>query len=125
MAIFHTQRGLNFCLDYGITRRTGGQCRVVGRAGDGECFVITGVIGTWVGACYSLLCCFVVADSLFGAIGRERLELDFYCALTRAVRKDHAAIRCGGLINAVGQRQGRSEERRVGEECRSRWSPYH
>src|SRR2546426_8691279 len=23
------------------------------------------------------------------------------------------------------QRQGRSEERRVGKECRSRWSPYH
>src|SRR5258708_26866477 len=25
----------------------------------------------------------------------------------------------------VGQRQLRSEERRVGKECRSRWSPYH
>src|SRR3712207_2724130 len=24
-----------------------------------------------------------------------------------------------------GARQGRSEERRVGKECRSRWSPYH
>src|SRR5258706_7584537 len=24
-----------------------------------------------------------------------------------------------------GQRGGRSEERRVGKECRSRWSPYH
>ena len=24
-----------------------------------------------------------------------------------------------------GTRQGRSEERRVGKECRSRWSPYH
>ena len=23
------------------------------------------------------------------------------------------------------QRAGRSEERRVGKECRSRWSPYH
>ena len=23
------------------------------------------------------------------------------------------------------QKQGRSEERRVGKECRSRWSPYH
>ena len=27
-----------------------------------------------------------------------------------------------GLTTAVG---GRSEERRVGKECRSRWSPYH
>ena len=29
----------------------------------------------------------------------------------------------GGKINAVGT--ARSEERRVGKECRSRWSPYH
>ena len=27
-------------------------------------------------------------------------------------------------IDAMAQ-QGRSEERRVGKECRSRWSPYH
>src|SRR5260370_24182268 len=26
---------------------------------------------------------------------------------------------------AVGVSEGRSEERRVGKECRSRWSPYH
>ena len=26
---------------------------------------------------------------------------------------------------ATVQTQGRSEERRVGKECRSRWSPYH
>src|SRR5260221_14280807 len=25
----------------------------------------------------------------------------------------------------TGSRQSRSEERRVGKECRSRWSPYH
>ena len=30
----------------------------------------------------------------------------------------------GGLIN-VRQTVRRSEERRVGKECRSRWSPYH
>src|SRR5258708_31686955 len=32
------------------------------------------------------------------------------------------------LVDAQGGatgRQGRSEERRVGKECRSRWSPYH
>ena len=28
------------------------------------------------------------------------------------------------FINAL-ERLGRSEERRVGKECRSRWSPYH
>ena len=30
---------------------------------------------------------------------------------------------CSLVIN--GQAHGRSEERRVGKECRSRWSPYH
>ena len=29
------------------------------------------------------------------------------------------------LANMVGGAQVRSEERRVGKECRSRWSPYH
>src|SRR6201987_6364624 len=29
------------------------------------------------------------------------------------------------LFGNVGQIPGRSEERRVGKECRSRWSPYH
>src|SRR2546422_1177464 len=31
----------------------------------------------------------------------------------------------GGKAQFGGQRFGRSEERRVGKECRSRWSPYH
>ena len=30
----------------------------------------------------------------------------------------------GGLMSLVGT-AARSEERRVGKECRSRWSPYH
>ena len=28
-------------------------------------------------------------------------------------------------LNRAGEVQVRSEERRVGKECRSRWSPYH
>src|SRR5690349_24550136 len=31
----------------------------------------------------------------------------------------------GGVKPADGYGQARSEERRVGKECRSRWSPYH
>src|SRR4029434_11336592 len=27
--------------------------------------------------------------------------------------------------SAVNRKDGKSEERRVGQECRSRWSPYH
>ena len=30
-----------------------------------------------------------------------------------------------GVIDYVNQVTTRSEERRVGKECRSRWSPYH
>ena len=37
---------------------------------------------------------------------------------TRNVGKD--AMKADGTIN-----RARSEERRVGKECRSRWSPYH
>src|ERR1039458_6703068 len=32
---------------------------------------------------------------------------------------------CEILGNSLGRQGGRSEERRVGKECRSRWSPYH
>jgi len=31
----------------------------------------------------------------------------------------------GGFLVGFGTRYARSEERRVGKECRSRWSPYH
>ena len=31
----------------------------------------------------------------------------------------------GGLTYGQMERLSRSEERRVGKECRSRWSPYH
>ena len=39
-------------------------------------------------------------------------------------------ITCVGIFSAIAEgenieAQGRSEERRVGKECRSRWSPYH
>ena len=33
-------------------------------------------------------------------------------------------IRQGDIVGFIDQ-HGRSEERRVGKECRSRWSPYH
>ena len=37
---------------------------------------------------------------------------------------DMDVIQYRGLARNV-QLEGRSEERRVGKECRSRWSPYH
>src|SRR5256885_7209118 len=57
------------------------------------------------------------------------------CALGGGVRAGRVRISRGGLSDARGRGAGvargvpsprsRSEERRVGKECRSRWSPYH
>ena len=44
-------------------------------------------------------------------IGGDRMTSDFMKELLSKDEKDH--------------RGNRSEERRVGKECRSRWSPYH
>ena len=39
------------------------------------------------------------------------------------VLADLAVLSCGGVSSGIYST--RSEERRVGKECRSRWSPYH
>src|SRR2546430_17604444 len=47
------------------------------------------------------------------------------------VGADHGSLQGGATANVPGvvglafSFDGRSEERRVGKECRSRWSPYH
>src|SRR2546430_2783675 len=42
----------------------------------------------------------------------------------RALRRRGTRGASPGVLAAIGG-LGRSEERRVGKECRSRWSPYH
>ena len=44
-----------------------------------------------------------------------------------AQRAPHSASNFAPTVeaNAYGMNDRRSEERRVGKECRSRWSPYH
>src|SRR2546429_2709056 len=47
-------------------------------------------------------------------------------AVTRDRLRDHPARRRRQLVvRRRGDERARSEERRVGKECRSRWSPYH
>src|ERR1017187_9308367 len=41
------------------------------------------------------------------------------------VRRSSSATFCLPAFVLWASRQNRSEERRVGKECRSRWSPYH
>ena len=43
----------------------------------------------------------------------------------RAVFKNENARLISDPEHSVNEEQFRSEERRVGKECRSRWSPYH
>src|SRR5258707_5704702 len=58
-------------------------------------------------------------DRLEVGTGAERL-------VAGAGEYQHFGIVIGGEATvAVEERRGRSEERRVGKECRSRWSPYH
>src|SRR3712207_8042017 len=44
-------------------------------------------------------------------------------ALLRAGLEPTSAVSCPNTVTVDGKQ--RSEERRVGKECRSRWSPYH
>ena len=47
-------------------------------------------------------------------------EQEFLCRTTRPVK-----YKKGERVHSPVENCVRSEERRVGKECRSRWSPYH
>src|SRR3989441_2176616 len=53
------------------------------------------------------------------------LGFDTKASLAEARRLWKAVDRPNVMIKIPGTPEGRSEERRVGKECRSRWSPYH
>ena len=55
--------------------------------------------------------------------GRQNLNV-FHTALD-ALMAAGGVKKTGSLRQIKLVRNGRSEERRVGKECRSRWSPYH
>ena len=74
------------------------------------------------------------ALSLYRALGdrlREVAILYHLGALHHSLEERQQALehynQALPLFRALGHRQGeaRSEKRRVGKECRSRWSPYH
>ena len=54
---------------------------------------------------------------LFQGLNVAREKLNYYDTNAYAKDKETLADGSGAF--------GRSEERRVGKECRSRWSPYH
>src|SRR3989442_12169629 len=58
-----------------------------------------------------------VAENVFvGRLPRNRVRGVDWSELNRTAER---------LFQNLGVKQSRSEERRVGKECRSRWSPYH
>src|SRR6266581_3405144 len=61
--------------------------------------------------------------------GERDAEKPFAAGAEPAPRQNHHALllECLPLERGRGEplRERRSEERRVGKECRSRWSPYH
>ena len=50
---------------------------------------------------------------------------DFNSSIRFDARMIEQDIHGSMVHSAMLGKQGRSEERRVGKECRSRWSPYH
>ena len=55
-----------------------------------------------------------------GHYTRDQLDIDL---VRLAIAADARLVL--GSVNGIDPNSGRSEERRVGKECRSRWSPYH
>ena len=61
-----------------------------------------------------------------GADGRAGTDgKDGKSAYELAVENGYKGSETEWLASLVGTSAARSEERRVGKECRSRWSPYH
>ena len=70
-----------------------------------------------------LVCIAMLTVSLVACSKKDANNSNFQEAIQKGFdegRANHSAGKCL-TINA----QLRSEERRVGKECRSRWSPYH
>src|SRR5258707_8044033 len=70
-----------------------------------------------------------VCSSDLDVVVGAQLEADDYVVKPFSVRE--LVLRVNAIMRARGRPGGtepgptRSEERRVGKECRSRWSPYH
>src|SRR3712207_9174433 len=60
--------------------------------------------------------------SLLSEVGRVQRPVLLKRGLSATVKE---LLMAAEYIMAQGNRDVRSEERRVGKECRSRWSPYH
>ena len=55
----------------------------------------------------------------------EKISISFSGEKSYFMRFSKAKVRQNGMVDQGYFSLTRSEERRVGKECRSRWSPYH
>src|SRR5256885_15749107 len=69
----------------------------------------------------------VIDDIAFGPenLGLPRFEIEERIQEAMGLLELEAYAPTAIKDLSIGQKQQRSEERRVGKECRSRWSPYH
>ena len=58
-------------------------------------------------------------------VTEHHMHTEFYHVSEEAADIINETKKQGGRVICVGTTSCRSEERRVGKECRSRWSPYH
>ena len=58
---------------------------------------------------------------------QENVHFTFKCSFVSELKIDQSVSHNGVCLTVVSLTDDtyRSEERRVGKECRSRWSPYH
>src|SRR5258708_15072459 len=77
-------------------------------------------------------CALPISFLLLACTGTQRMKdgrlvanLRLFSARPRASRKQERALPSLAMWILSGVLFVRSEERRVGKECRSRWSPYH
>src|SRR2546422_6708183 len=63
-------------------------------------------------------------DNIFGMGSKENDQSSWVCTTGSAPQKDDVLDQIS-ILQSSSPIAGRSEERRVGKECRSRWSPYH
>ena len=61
----------------------------------------------------------------FGFASMLATTVFLYISSSRVLPKYRQAIVISGTVTLIALYHYRSEERRVGKECRSRWSPYH
>ena len=67
----------------------------------------------------------VVGREILDSRGNPTVEAEITLADGTVARGCAPSGASTGEFEALELRDGRSEERRVGKECRSRWSPYH